>query len=283
MKQTILFLLIIISSNNYRAQSYNKVNEFGKFQNASSFAITMNGIIYVTDSYKNELYKLDTLGNVLTFIGGYGWDTSQFDDPVDVFATPLNVYVADKNNNRIQIFDKDLNFLSVITTSDNTDNNFAFGYPSSVGVSGQGDMFILDSDNDRILKYDLSGNFSQEIGGVDAGEFSISSPIKFAVSKNGNVFVLESGYVDVFDQYGNGLFKLKTNSEVENINITFSYLTLVNPETVSIINLANRNKIFNQFKFNDNQTIIADGLVFNNKLYILTRHSIFVFQIEQEH
>lgn len=283
MKQTILFLLIIISSNNYRAQSYNKVNEFGKFQNASSFAITMNGIIYVTDSYKNELYKLDTLGNVLTFIGGYGWDTSQFDDPVDVFATPLNVYVADKNNNRIQIFDKDLNFLSVFTTSDNTDNNFAFGYPSSVGVSGQGDMFILDSDNDRILKYDLSGNFSQEIGGVDAGEFSISSPIKFAVSKNGNVFVLESGYVDVFDQYGNGLFKLKTNSEVENINITFSYLTLVNPETVSIINLANRNKIFNQFKFNDNQTIIADGLVFNNKLYILTRHSIFVFQIEQEH
>lgn len=283
MKQTILFLLIIISSNNYRAQSYNKVNEFGKFQNASSFAITMNGIIYVTDSYKNELYKLDTLGNVLTFIGGYGWDTSQFDDPVDVFATPLNVYVADKNNNRIQIFDKDLNFLSVFTTSDNTDNNFAFGYPTSVGVSGQGDMFILDSDNDRILKYDLSGNFSQEIGGVDAGEFSISSPIKFAVSKNGNVFVLESSYVDVFDQYGNGLFKLKTNSEVENINITFSYLTLVNPETVSIINLANRNKIFNQFKFNDNQTIIADGLVFNNKLYILTKHSIFVFQIEQEH
>lgn len=283
MKQTILFLLIIISSNNYRAQSYNKVNEFGKFQNASSFAITMNGIIYVTDSYKNELYKLDTLGNVLTFIGGYGWDTSQFDDPVDVFATPLNVYVADKNNNRIQIFDKDLNFLSVFTTSDNTDNNFTFGYPTSVGVSGQGDMFILDSDNDRILKYDLSGNFSQEIGGVDAGEFSISSPIKFAVSKNGNIFVLESGNVDVFDQYGNGLFKLKTNSEVENINITFSYLTLVNPETVSIINLANRNKIFNQFKFNDNQTIIADGLVFNNKLYILTKHSIFVFQIEQEH
>lgn len=283
MKQTILFLLIIISSNNYRAQSYNKVNEFGKFQNASSFAITMNGIIYVTDSYKNELYKLDTLGNVLTFIGGYGWDTSQFDDPVDVFATPLNVYVADKNNNRIQIFDKDLNFLSVFTTSDNTDNNFAFGYPTSVGVSGQGDMFILDSDNDRILKYDLSGNFSQEIGGVDAGEFSISSPIKFAVSKNGNVFVLESGFVDVFDQYGNGLFKLKTNSEIENINITFSYLTLVNPETVSIINLANRNKIFKQFKFNDNQTTITDGLVFNNKLYILTKHSIFVFQIEQEH
>lgn len=283
MKQTILFLLIIISSNNYRAQSYNKVNEFGKFQNASSFAITMNGIIYVTDSYKNELYKLDTLGNVLAFIGGYGWDTSQFDDPVDVFATPLNVYVADKNNNRIQIFDKDLNFLSVFTTSDNTDNNFAFGYPTSVGVSGQGDMFILDSDNDRILKYDLNGNFSQEIGGVDAGEFSISSPIKFAVSKNGNVFVLESGFVDVFDQYGNGLFKLKTNSEIENINITFSYLTLVNPETVSIINLANRNKIFKQFKFNDNQTTITDGLVFNNKLYILTKHSIFVFQIEQEH
>ena len=243
----------------------------------------MNGIIYVTDSYKNELYKLDTLGNILTFIGGYGWATSQFDDPVDVFATPLNVYVADKNNNRIQIFDKDLNFLSVFTTSDNTDNNFTFGYPTSVGVSGQGDMFILDSDNDRILKYDLSGNFSQEIGGVDAGEFSISNPIKFAVSKGGNIFVLESGYVDVFDQYGNGLFKLKTNTEADNINITFSYLTLTNPEAVSIIDLANRDKIINQFKFRDNQKIITDGLVFNNKLYILTRQSIFVFQIEQEH
>jgi len=283
MKQTILLLLLIISSNSFRAQNYNQVNEFGRFQNASSFTITMNGIIYVTDSYKNELYKLDTLGNVLTFIGGYGWETSQFDDPVDVFATPLNVYVADKNNNRIQIFDKDLNFLSVFTTSDNTDNNFTFGYPTSVGVSGQGDMFILDSDNDRILKYDLSGNFSQEIGGVDAGEFSITNPIKLAVSKSGNIFVLESGYVYVFDQYGNGLFKLKTNTKADNINITFSYLTLTNPETVSIIDLANRDKIINQFKFRDNQKDITDGLVFNNKLYILTQHNIFVFQIEQEH
>ncbi len=62
----------------------------------------------------NEIVKLDTLNNALKSIGGYGWSNSTFDEPVDIYATDLRVYVTDKNNNRVQVFDKDLNFLFLL-------------------------------------------------------------------------------------------------------------------------------------------------------------------------
>jgi len=88
---------------------------FGKFSNAVSFSINPVGSIYITDADKNEIIKLDTLGNELNRIGGYGWNPAAFDFPADIFAQTLKVYVADKNNNRIQVFDKDLNFRYELT------------------------------------------------------------------------------------------------------------------------------------------------------------------------
>jgi len=65
----------------------------GKFKNASSFTYSSAGFIYVTDSGTDEVYKLDTLGNLLKSAGGYGWDPGLFDVPTGIYANPLSVYV----------------------------------------------------------------------------------------------------------------------------------------------------------------------------------------------
>ncbi len=148
-------------------QKIQQVAEIGDFYQASSFSINAAGFIYVTDAGANEIIKLDTLGNELISIGGYGWSESAFDEPVDIFATTLNLYVADKNNHRIQFFDKDLNYLSEFGTNDIDNPDYAFAYPTSCATSNQGDFYILDSDNLRVLKYDLNGNFLIEIGNHD--------------------------------------------------------------------------------------------------------------------
>lgn len=145
--------------------------QIGNFSKAESFSLAQNQFIYVTDSETNEVYKLDLSGNILKFIGGYGWSESAFDSPVDIFASTLNVYVTDKNNDRVQFFDKDLNYISQFG-SDRIDNyQYEFRYPTSAVISPLGDLFILDSDNSRILKFDLNGNFSLEVGNYDAGNF----------------------------------------------------------------------------------------------------------------
>ena len=138
---SVILPLIILSSLCYSQQFIFK-RSFGEFENASSFYINSAGIVYVTDNTTDEVYQVDTLGNELAFIGGYGWETYTFDDPVDVFADPLQVIVTDKNNHRIKRFDKNLNFIFEIYTRDNEIEEQRFGYPLSAVQSNLGDIFI---------------------------------------------------------------------------------------------------------------------------------------------
>ncbi len=255
-------------------------SEFGKFENASAFSVTDNGFIFVADSYSNEIFKFDTLGNLIRFIGGYGWEESQFDEPADIFANTLNVYVADKNNNRIQIFDKDLNFLSDFRNQPNDENNLGFAYPTCCAVSTQGDLFVLDSDNSRILKFDLNGNFLQEIGGLDAGDFSVTAPQKFAVSNDGKIFVLDENRILAFDYYGNGLFKINTGFKAENINLSNNFLSVNNGSKVTITDLtANRTTVLTKTELNLPENVnIVEVAISNNNLYLLTLTDIKIFK-----
>ena len=93
-----LFFLFILISSVLIAQSFEYSESIGKFNKTSSFYITANGLIYVADSGRDEVVLIDTLGNQLRTFGGYGWDENSFDEPADVFADPLTIYVADKNN-----------------------------------------------------------------------------------------------------------------------------------------------------------------------------------------
>src|SRR4030066_1714471 len=103
------FCLLIFSFEIY-AQNYVLDYSFGNFSSAFAFSITSSGFIYIADDGDDSLIKLDTLGNVVKEIGGYGWDQSAFDTPVDVFANPLNFYIWDKKNHRVKAFEKELNF-----------------------------------------------------------------------------------------------------------------------------------------------------------------------------
>ncbi len=109
------FLAIIFFSATAFCQTFTFDFSFGKFQKASSFDLNSAGFLFITDSGNDKLYKYDTLGTYVTETGGYGWKEAAFDNPVDVFATPLNIYVADKNNHRIERFDKDLNYISQLS------------------------------------------------------------------------------------------------------------------------------------------------------------------------
>jgi DNA-binding beta-propeller fold protein YncE len=277
MLKYLLFLLIIPPGTLF-PQNYHIEYSFGNFKDASAFYMSSSGFLYVTDSGKDELYKLDTLGNIVKDCGGYGWDEGAFDNPVDVFATPLNVYVCDKNNNRIQRFDKDLNFISQLNTHDSGNKNERFGYPASCATSNLGDMFILDTDNKRVLKFDLFGNFIMNFGGFDAGIYSLSNPKMFSISPSNFLFVLDGKKIIVFDQYGNGISIFNSDYELESINIIFNKMTV---NTKSNILFADLN---NEFSLNEiilkeleEETDIVSSLIFNNKLYVLTPEKIIVY------
>ena len=273
------FLAIIFFSATAFCQTFTFDFSFGKFQKASSFDLNSAGFLFITDSGNDKLYKYDTLGTYVTETGGYGWKEAAFDNPVDVFATPLNIYVADKNNHRIERFDKDLNYISQLSTRDSDNPDKQFGYPLGCATSTQGDLFILDSENKRVIKFDLFGNYLQNFGGMDAGNFTLSNPARLAVSASTKTFVSDGKDIIVFDNYGNGLSRIETGLNLKGMRINFSLLTV---NTDSEIYYANLNAPeFELQKVNliglDYKTTFVTSIMQKNKIYVLTEKEILVF------
>lgn len=255
------------------------IGEIGNFNNASAFHINGAGFLFVTDARTDKVCKLDTLGNIFKETGGYGWDASSFDIPSDVFATTLNIYVADKNNHRVQRFDKDLNFISSLSTRDNNNKDLSFGYPLSCAVSNQGDLYILDSENKRVIKFDLFGNFVQNFGGYEWGKYALSDPKELAVDPLNNIYVSDGSRFFVYDQFGNGIAEVKTNDQVTGMNIIFSKLTINMGNDIYFADLNSSGFKLHKINLSEPVNDIVNSLIFNNKLYILTKINIKIYEI----
>jgi len=218
-------------------------------------------------------------GNELAFIGGYGWETYTFDDPVDVFADPLQVIVTDKNNHRIKRFDKNLNFIFEIYTRDNEIEEQRFGYPLSAVQSNLGDIFILDSENKRIIKFDPFGKFIQTIGGYDYGNFTLNNPRKLAISMQNNIYVIDETNIYIYDNYGTGLGSIEVEEEMTSIRIIFNWLTINSQDRIYLANLKSKDNKLNEAVLDgfDKKFEIVSSLIFNGKLYILTPKTILIY------
>ena len=278
MKSVVTILFLLIGALTF-PQKYQFESKIGQFVNASSFYINSAGFIYVSDISTNEITAIDTLGNILKNIGGYGWRQSAFDNPADIFADALKVFVADKNNHRIQRFDKNLNFNFQILTRQSEVEQERFGYPLSAVMSNQGDIFILDSENSRIVKFDIFGNFLQNFGGYDYGNYALQKPLQLAVSMQNNIFVIDGNQIIMFDQYGNGSGKITGIEEFISIRIIFEWLTVTSNDKIYIANLRSPEMSLKEISLDglENKIEIVSALIFNNKLFVLTKKEILIF------
>lgn len=270
-----LFIFITVSF----PQKFQFENSFGKFINASSFYINSAGFIYVCDTNTDEISALDTLGNLKLKIGGFGWRETAFDDPVDVYADALKLYIADKNNNRIQRLDKNMNFNFQIFTRYSDNEAERFGYPLSAVMSNQGDVYILDSENTRIVQFDIFGNFIQNFGGYDYGNFALQRPRQLAVSNENEIYVIDGNEILIFDQYGNSINKVSGIEDFISIRIIFNYMTLSTGKKIYFANLRSTELTLKEVLLEDlpSSVTLVSSLIFNNKLYILTKKEILVF------
>src|SRR6516164_390184 len=82
------------------------------FNQPTDVAWDRDGNIYVADGYGNSrVVKFDRFGNKLPGWGMKGSGPGQFDTPHTIAIDGDLVYVGDRENTRIQIFDRDGRFL----------------------------------------------------------------------------------------------------------------------------------------------------------------------------
>jgi peptidylamidoglycolate lyase len=83
------------------------------FNRPTDVAVAPDGSFYVSDGYRNSrVVKFDAQGKYLFEWGSKGNDKGQFNIPHGItLDEKMNVYVADRENNRVQVFDSSGHFL----------------------------------------------------------------------------------------------------------------------------------------------------------------------------
>ena len=139
-----------------------------RFDRPTDVAFAANGDVYISDGYGNSrVVKYNKHGDYLTEWGKKGIGQGEFNLPHAIVTDKAGrVYVADRENFRVQIFDADGKFLEQWTH---------VGSPFGFAMSDDGFLFIADGYNDRVLKLDLDGKILGSIGrhGRAPGRFDV--------------------------------------------------------------------------------------------------------------
>ena len=115
--------------------------------------------------------------------GSQGSGDGQFEFCVGMAVAPTGaVYVADRDNHRVQKFDQDGHFVAKWGTEGTADGEFVL--PHSVAVGPNGDVYV--SDSHQVQKFDADGNFRLQVTLNGSG-----TPGSIAVDRSCNIYVTE--------------------------------------------------------------------------------------------
>jgi peptidylamidoglycolate lyase len=164
------------------------------FNMPTDVAIAPDGSFYVSDGYVNSrITKFSGDGEFLTSWGVKGMGTGQFDVPHSLaLDAQVRVYVADRGNARIQIFDDTGQFLEEWKDP-------SLGRPWAVRIDATGNIFVVDGgdqnefwpDRARVLKLDVEGNVLASFGSYGKGPGQFIWPHTIAVGPDGALYIGE--------------------------------------------------------------------------------------------
>jgi DNA-binding beta-propeller fold protein YncE len=136
-----------------------------RFSRPTDVAFGPNGDIFVADGYGNSrVVKFSKDGRFLKEWGKRGSAPGEFHTPHSIVADKQGrVYVADRENYRIQVFDAEGKFLK----------EFRQGAPWGLAITADDHLFMADGYNNRIVKMTLDGKVVGAFGshGKQPGQF----------------------------------------------------------------------------------------------------------------
>jgi sugar lactone lactonase YvrE len=190
----------------------------GLFKNPAAVKISDDQRLFICDRGNHRIQIFDMRGNYLAEFGRFGWQEREFDEPVDICVnSTLNIYVADYNNQRVQRFDRSLNFISVLNSNPGDLELYQFREVLSVVYSGQGDLFILDGGENKVIKFTAQNQGQAAFGLYESGMGELLKPVQIDISSRRQIVVTDSeGHgIYLYDYFGSFLQKIEQDDLVQ--------------------------------------------------------------------
>ncbi len=179
-------------------------------------AVDGSGNLYIADTDNHRIRKVDAgTGNISTVAGDgtgdFGGDggaatAAQLEEPFDVVVDGSgNLYIADRDNDRIRKVDASTGNISTIAGGGT--NSTGTGIPAvqarlrdpyGVAVDGSGNVYIADGGRRRIRKVDTSGTITTVAGtgnygdGGPAVQATLHFPHGMVVDGSGNLYIADT-------------------------------------------------------------------------------------------
>jgi len=168
--------------------------------------------IYVSDGCTNYINKFNS-----SMIYQMRWGTSLNGNGLLNFASFLskdssnNIYTSEVSKDRITKFDSLGNVLTY--WGETGVGQGQFDYPKGIVVNGS-QVYVLDDNNKRIQKFDLSGNYISEFSYIIPGEPSINYHSYLETDTLGNFYILnhDENCIKKFSSSGTFIKKWGSNS-----------------------------------------------------------------------
>lgn len=181
-----------------------------------SVAFDSVGNLYIADSSNQRIQKVDTDGQVSTVAGTSGSHGTGPDGPAlgSAMLSPLgiaidaedNLYIADTYNHRVRVLDDSGNVTTIAGTGvagtgdDGPATASALNVVSTIEFDSEGNLYLVDTDNNRVRRVDTDGNILTVAGtgaqgvGTDgpATSSALNRPYGVALDSNGDLYISDA-------------------------------------------------------------------------------------------
>jgi DNA-binding beta-propeller fold protein YncE len=153
----------------------------GQFHQPRDVAVnSLNGLLYVADTFNNRIQVFDTDGNYVSEWGQQGVQDGQFSHPGNLGISPWgDIYVTDTENSRIQRFNSNGTFISKWGGAGTEVDQFNFPGDIAFDPSAKA-VFVTDIGNSRIQKFNSNGTFISTWGSLGTADGQLNRPAGIA-------------------------------------------------------------------------------------------------------
>ncbi len=260
------------------------IGETGGFSDLVAASIDPSGNAYVVDRDANMVHKLDRNAFIQQSIGGYGWGNHEFDRPSDIWAeNGMDIFVADYGNHRIQRFDRRLSYVGTLETRTTGFDIEQFGYPIGVVMNREGELFVVDEENLRIVSFGGIDRHRRTFGGMEAGRYRISSPKKIELYADDFIVVRDGNRLLFFDQFGSPYreFPSRFLPSYKDFAIADDYIFLLRGETIDVFRGELRRPVerIQLLPYLSDPGALQYISASSNRIVLMSAENVWVFQL----